>query len=299
MFRSALACVASFSTLGLIGCGGGASPTAPSGAGTGGSDVLALEVSCPTSLLIGQRGPCIAVARLRSGEAPLVSFEASWSSDRPEIVEVDNLGVVKGRSAGQALLSAQYRDRKGTTTVAVVVDDALRVDSGQADQGDFRPGSTVTMWLQGYYSVASAEAGRLSLRIQRPDWYDNHHAPNDCCEGRRLLPAVEHVRDSARQCGSLQNSDSRGRFCDYHRAESRRVVAQVPACSQRSELTRRWSRRALCPVRSCRRGARLRRRSLGVEKKPFGGACVGTQDQTHRSQRRESYRCHCERGATE
>ena len=142
MFRSALACVATFSTLGLIGCGGGASPTAPSGAGTGGSDVLALEVSCPTSLLIGQRGPCIAVARLRSGEAPLVSFEASWASDRPEIVEVDNLGVVKGRSAGQALLSAQYRDRKGTTTVAVVVDDALRVDSGQADQGDFRPGST-------------------------------------------------------------------------------------------------------------------------------------------------------------
>jgi hypothetical protein len=47
----------------------------------------------------------------------------------------------------------------------VVADDGLRIDTRQAHQGDFRPGSTVTMWLQGYYSVASAETGRLSLRI--------------------------------------------------------------------------------------------------------------------------------------
>jgi hypothetical protein len=50
---------------------------------------------------------------------------------------------------------------------------------------------------------------------------------------------------------------------------------------------------------SQRSAAAAEMRVLGVEKKPFGGACVGTQDQTHRSQRRESYRCHCERGATE
>ena len=47
----------------------------------------------------------------------------------------------------------------------VTAEDALRIATGQAQQGDFRPGSTVTMWLQGYYSVASAETGRLSLRI--------------------------------------------------------------------------------------------------------------------------------------
>ena len=145
---------------------GGAAPTSPGGAvTTGGSDVLAVELSCPSSLLIGQKGPCVAVARLRSGQTPVVSFEATWSSTHPEIVTVDALGVVNGRSAGQAAVSASYRDRKTEVTVAVTAEDALRIDSGQAHQGDFTPGSTVTMWLQGYYSVVSAETGRLSLRI--------------------------------------------------------------------------------------------------------------------------------------
>src|SRR6185503_21301683 len=77
---------------------GGAAPTSPSGGvTTGGSDVLAVAVSCPPSLLIGQRGPCAAVARLRSGQTPLVSFEATWSSTRPDVVTVDALGVVNGR----------------------------------------------------------------------------------------------------------------------------------------------------------------------------------------------------------
>ena len=40
-----------------------------------------------------------------------------------------------------------------------------------------------------------------------------------------------------------------------------------------------------CPARVT--AARSSFGTLGVEKKPFGGACVDTQDQTHRSQRRE------------
>ena len=150
-------------TLGIVSCGGG-TPTSPGGM-TSGSDVLALEVSCPASLLIGQKGPCLAQARLRSGQTPVVSFEATWSSTRPDVVAVDALGVVNGRSGGQASVSASYGGRQAAATLVVTVEDALRIDSGQAHQGDFRPGSTVTMWLQGYYSVASAETGRLSLRI--------------------------------------------------------------------------------------------------------------------------------------
>jgi hypothetical protein len=46
----------------------------------------------------------------------------------------------------------------------VTAEDAIRVKAA-AEQGDFRPGSTVTMRLQGYYSVASAEMGRFSLQI--------------------------------------------------------------------------------------------------------------------------------------
>ena len=153
--------------LGLTSCGSNkTAPTSPSSGGTTGpSDVLAIEVSCPVSLLIGQKGPCTAVARLRSGQLPVVSLDAAWSSTRPEIVAVDSLGVVNGRAAGQAAVIVAYGGRQATASLVVTAEDALRIDSGQADQGDFRPGSTVTMWLQGYYSVASAETGRLSLRI--------------------------------------------------------------------------------------------------------------------------------------
>ena len=120
---------------------------------------------CPVSLLIGQKGPCVAIARLGSGQTAVVSFDATWSSTRPEVVAVDALGVVNGRSAGQAAISASYRGREAAATLVVTAEDALRIDAGQAQQGDFRPGSTVTMWLQGYYSVVSAETGRLSLKI--------------------------------------------------------------------------------------------------------------------------------------
>ena len=146
----------------VASCGGQAVPTSPGGVTPG--EVLALELSCPGSLLIGQRAPCVALARLRSGQTPVVNPDATWSSTRPEVVAVDPVGVVNGRSAGQAVVSASY-GREAAATVFVIAEDGLRIDSGQAHQGDFTPGSTVTMWLQGYYSVASAETGRLSLRI--------------------------------------------------------------------------------------------------------------------------------------
>ena len=161
--RTALHVIAVAATLGATACGNGADavPTSPGG---GPGDVLALDVSCPSSLLIGERGPCLAVARLRSGQTPVVSFDAMWSSTRPDMVAVDALGVVSGRSAGQVVVSASYRGREGTAPIVVTAEDALRIRAA-ADQGEFRPGTTVTMYLQGYYSVASAETGRLSLRI--------------------------------------------------------------------------------------------------------------------------------------
>ena len=147
----------------VASCGGQAVPTSPGDVTSG--EVLALELSCTGSLLIGQRAPCVALARLRSGQTPVVNPDARWSSSRPEVVAVDALGVVNGRSAGQAVVSASYHGREAAATGLVVAEDGLRINSGQAHQGDFTPGSTVTMWLQGYYSVASADTGRLSLRI--------------------------------------------------------------------------------------------------------------------------------------
>ena len=166
---SALCAVGFVAALGMTACGGASAvPTSPAGSDStaASSQVQALNVSCPTPLLIGQRGPCLAIARLGSGLTRPVFFdEAVWSSASPDVVAVDTLGVVRGQSAGQSAVSASYGGRQGSTTVLVTAEDGLRVESGQADQGAFTAGSTVTMWLQGYYSVNSAATGRLSLQI--------------------------------------------------------------------------------------------------------------------------------------
>jgi hypothetical protein len=160
----ALPVLAFGAALGLAACGSSSntSPTVPGGLDS--ADVVSLDLSCPTSLLIGEKGPCIAVARMRSGQAPIVSFDAVWTSTRPDLVTVDALGVVNGRSAGQAAVSALFRGKDATASIVVTAEDAVRVTAA-AEQGEFRPGATVTMYLQGYYSVASADTGRLSLRI--------------------------------------------------------------------------------------------------------------------------------------
>ena len=153
--------------LGIAACGanGSVAPTTPSPTPPAGDQFIALTVSCQGALLIGERAPCIAVASYASGRQPLVSFESTWSSSRPDVVTVDGLGVGTGVSAGEATVTAAYQGRQATAVIVVTEEDALRISSGQAEQGDFTPGSTVTMWLQGYYSVASSATGRLSLKI--------------------------------------------------------------------------------------------------------------------------------------
>ncbi|HET7219249.1 MAG TPA: Ig-like domain-containing protein [Vicinamibacterales bacterium] len=180
--RDALHVLAFVAALAATACGNGSdtSPTAPSGSAS--RDMLSLDLSCPASLLIGERAPCIAVARMRSGQMPVVSFDATWSSARPDLVTVDATGIVSGRSAGQAAISASYGGRQATASVTVTAEDALRVRAA-AEQGEFRAGTTVTMWLQGYYSVASAETGRLSLRITDQSGTINATAPMTVARG--------------------------------------------------------------------------------------------------------------------
>ena len=90
--RIVLRSLAAVAMLGSASCGGGASavPTSPGGS-SGGAEILALDLSCPASLLIGEKGPCVAIARLRSGQTPVVSFDAAWGSTRPDLVGVDAL----------------------------------------------------------------------------------------------------------------------------------------------------------------------------------------------------------------
>ena len=219
--RETIALVTVIATLGLTACENtNTAPTPTPGGTTDPSEVLSVEVSCPSSLLIGQKGPCIAVAQLRSGRTPVVSFDATWSSTQPEIVTVDALGVVNGRSAGQASVSASYRSRQAAATLVVIDDDAIRIDSGQAHQGDFTPGSTVTMWLQGYYSVASAATGRLSLRISDQTGTITATAPMTVAKGGDffllsstfVIPrdSVEVCRTAVLTVGSVTIEEPRG-----------------------------------------------------------------------------------------
>lgn len=126
--------------------------------------VAGLDVDCPPSLLIGEVAPCLAVALLSPRGDRLVSPLAMWSSTAGDVVAVDSIGTVTGRSAGHATVSASYEGRGDAAPVTVIAVDALRIRSA-LDQGSFTPRSLVTMYLQGYYSVASEETGRLRLQI--------------------------------------------------------------------------------------------------------------------------------------
>ena len=152
-------------TIAACGGNGSAGPATPSPTPGAGDQLVSLNVTCQAALLIGERAPCVALASYSSGRLPVVSFESAWSTSRPDVVTIDNLGTSTGKSAGEATVTASYQGRQATAVIVVTEEDALHISTGQASQGAFTPGSTVTMWLQGYYSVASAAGGKLSLRI--------------------------------------------------------------------------------------------------------------------------------------
>ena len=61
-------------------------------------------------------------------------------------------------------MTAAFRGVHSSATITVTSEDALRATTA-GDQGAFAPGSQVTMTLFGFYSVASADSGRLFMRI--------------------------------------------------------------------------------------------------------------------------------------
>jgi len=62
-------------------------------------------------------------------------------------------------------VSASYGGRQGAANLVVTAEDALRIDSGEANQGDFTPGSTVTMWLQAGGSKPPRQLGTVSVIV--------------------------------------------------------------------------------------------------------------------------------------
>jgi hypothetical protein len=63
------------------------------------------------------------------------------------------------------VISTTYRGVQGATPVGVSLQDVLQCDNAVADQGQFKTGMTVTMFLQGFYGVESASSGQLNLQV--------------------------------------------------------------------------------------------------------------------------------------
>lgn len=136
-------------------CGSGV-PTAPSppSPGTG----LALTCSAPT-LLAGDLVVCVVTAASVN-----VGTAAVWTSSDPNVATSQGIGLFLGKSEGQATLTATYSGQSVSALLTVQLQDVLRATAAAA-QGSFTVGTTATLWLQGFYGVASADSGTLTLVI--------------------------------------------------------------------------------------------------------------------------------------
>ncbi len=146
------------------GCGN--SPTTPTPVVT---NLVSLEISCPASLLVGQRRSCFANGHYADGS--LRSVTPIWSSSDPNIVSiaaVANAGSVTGRGAGEAVVSSELEGKRASATVSVRAEDFLSVSSA-AIQGTFQTGQVVSMWAIGQYGVASADSAELNIEITNQD----------------------------------------------------------------------------------------------------------------------------------
>lgn len=127
---------------------------------------MSLEITCPTSLLVGQSGFCFARAHYANGSTSTVA--PSWSSSDPTIASFGSSGSLTGRGAGQATVSTEYGGKTAAAPVAVQAEDFLAVTAASL-QGTFQMGRTVTMFVIGEYGVASADAGHLNIEITDQD----------------------------------------------------------------------------------------------------------------------------------
>ena len=135
---------------------GGSVPTAPGESPPG--TRLALTCNAPT-ILAGDLFVCMATVASVN-----VSLTAAWTSSDPNIAASQGAGLFMGKSEGQATLTATYAGQSVSVLLTVHLQDVLRATAA-AFQGTFKVGTTATLWLQGFYGVASADSGRLTLVV--------------------------------------------------------------------------------------------------------------------------------------
>lgn len=143
-------------------CGGG--PTSPS------MSVRSLAVTCPSQLLIGQSRFCSATAELASGSNVYMrAGDINWVSSNATIASTGYAGLIKGQSGGPVRISGVYAGVSGSADVVVLHQDVLECSNTLSYQGTMQIGTTVTIWIQGFYGVESALSGRLSMQITDQD----------------------------------------------------------------------------------------------------------------------------------
>ena len=134
---------------------GGSVPTGPSP-----ETSLALTCSAPT-ILAGDTVVCRATLdSVNVGVNP----SAVWTSSDPNIATSLGIGLFVGKLDGRATLTVTYSGQTVSAPLTVNLQDVLRV-TASTSQGSFRVDTTATMWLQGFYGVASADSGTLTLVI--------------------------------------------------------------------------------------------------------------------------------------
>ena len=129
-------------------------PGAPSGSSSG----LAL-VCGPSTALAGELVVCTAVAGLAN-----VNHSTIWTSSDPNVARPEGFGLFTGKSEGQATVTATYSGRSVSVRLTVHLQDVLRA-TASAGGGTFKVGTSATLWLQGFYGVASADSGTLALVV--------------------------------------------------------------------------------------------------------------------------------------
>jgi len=139
-------------------CGG--APTAPDGSAA----IVGFEISCAPSLFVGQTSSCVGVAHRSDGSNPDVTHSVTWSSSDTSVASMSSSGAMTGRAAGQVTATGSYLGKLASAQVTVRFEDVLNA-TASAQQGSFRVGTTASMWLLGFYGVASADTGILTLVI--------------------------------------------------------------------------------------------------------------------------------------
>jgi len=147
-----------YAALTAAGCATPTTPTTTALLGKG----LALACSAST-ILAGDLVVCEATASSTN-----VSTSATWASSDSNVVTSKGFGVFMGKSDGQATLTATYSGSSVSVPVVVQLQDVIRA-TASAYQGTFKVGTTATMWLQGFYGVASLDFGTLTLVITDQD----------------------------------------------------------------------------------------------------------------------------------